>query len=409
MRRKLLSAIAFVLAVCGGSAYAVVCREASVAGYEERMAAVSEWIGQNTSDLGNIRLFVSKGSGEDRDHYYIHSNFVSENPDIPGARSEYATKIVDKADGLPDLPTALGNVIFWPKAGEGPPHNWHDLAADALKNAEIFVDPELMGVDGRTPFDMSTARSIQLARDSGPITTERIETLRLDKPPPALIERMNLCCLSGRPAGRGAAIARSLERLSFNPKDVGLLSMVVDSATAQRIQGSPTLSGASARGESGFNTDWPGQIAASLQANRGRSLVILTHVSKGEVVVEDAGGAALYRVKMDDLHQMAKDHDVNLVLLGCDTAAQAATHPNIGVIGRYNTEHAAARLEMALSSSKNPLEFLQNLSSEGLMVVTQEGAWSPNGIGATYYSKPDGPLKRARRAFRIWFFGERDG
>ena len=419
---KILSLLTFAL--FASAAIATVCREHAVAGWETRMVQVGNWIG-DTNNPDQIRVYLSKGmhrkysqSGkyqndigryDDVESYYFHSNFHSKNPDELGTNSTYPTKIVESVDAITDMASALGNIVFWP-GDEGPPSDWQAQAARFLKNTEIFIDPDLLGADGRPPFELSTAKSIKLAHDGGPIAMGEVEIANLNRPPAALIETIAGCCLKGRPAGRGAAISRSLSRINFHANDTALLSLVVDSATTATIGNSAILSSAARRGKNEISSDWAGKIAASLQANARKTLVLLTHVSKGHVVVEDLAGNAQFSIKIDDLHKMAQEAEVNLVLVGCDTLKQAESHNNlIGVVGKYNTQHAANQLNFALQNSKTALDFLTNMSSEHLQIVTQEGSWSQNAVGATFYSRSKQAASRWHRAFRVWFLGEKNG
>lgn len=413
-----------VLALFATAAVATVCREHAVAGWGDRMALVGNWIGDTTA-TDKIRVYLSKGmhrkysdSGSKQDEvgqyddvesFYFHSNFRSQNPDDPTTNSQYPTKVVEGVDAIEDMQSALGNIIFWP-GDKGPPADWQNQAARYLKDTEIFIDPDLLGADGRPPFDLSTAKSIMLAHDDGPIAMGKVEIANINRPPPALIEAIAGCCLKGRPAGRGAAISRSLARINFHADDIALLSLVVDSATTAAIGESSILSSAAKRGKNDASSNWEGKIAASLQDNNGKTLVMLTHVSKGDVVIEGASGISEYSVKIDDLHRMAQDSNVNLVLVGCDTLSQADLHRGmIGIVGKYNTHHAVRQLDFAIKNSKSALEFLTNMSSENLQIVTQEGSWSQNAVGATFYSRSKQTASRLHRAFRIWFLGEQNG
>ncbi len=388
------------------AALAVVCRENSVAGYGSRMDSVKAWIGESTSDITKMKIYLSQGMRDGKRELYVHSNFLSTDPTNGDAIVAFPTKLVEGDGKVKSLSQLFLNLIFLPDADGNVPENADTLVAQATKNAEVFIDPDIMADDGRIAFDLSGVKQIALARDNGRLELGEISTLILRKPPPIMMERLSGCCLSGRPAGRGLAIKRSFEQTKFNPKEVGLLSLVVDSATADRIATSGRLEAAAKRGQNYNQGSWESKISAALAANKGRSLIVLSHVSKGNVVIEGPSGTVEHRLSIDQLHEMAAAQQVNLVLVGCDTLAQAQSlPPGIGIVGRYNTEHAARQLDQAMSNSKNALEFVENLASEGLHIVVQEGAWSQNGLGATVYAKPESRLKRFKRAFRIWFLG----
>jgi hypothetical protein len=145
-----------------------------------------------------------------------------------------------------------------------------------------------------------------------------------------------------------------------------------------------------------------------MAVSRGKTLTVLSHVEDGKVVVQDRSGRALYSISLKEIHEMAEQRGVSLLLIGCETARSAhADKIPVAIVGKYNTAYAAERLAKALETSRNGAEFLGAVSGEGLSIVVQPGAWSPHGAGAAVYRNPSGPLARAQRLFRVWFMGRR--
>ena len=400
-RRRALLGFLSVTLICS-SALAVVCREQSVS--EEltpRMLDIKSWLPADTVNHQEIAIFLTKASDGD---LYVQSNFHSENSDT-GQTHANPTKIKEPASAFENLDQLLLNLIF----DSHPGSRGDKVVAEAKEALQIYVDPDMLGADGRLPFDLSGVGSIKLARDKEILEGGQIELLNVNKPPPPLLQRIVGCCFSGRPAGRANAIAASLKQTQFKANEAHLMSLVADSATAATIAGSKLLKEAASRAGPPGQKNWSNAITAAMQNASGQSLILLSHVSKGEVVIEDAAGVAQFSIKIDQLHDVAKENNVNLILLGCDTAKEAKEDGiPLGVIGKYNTAFAARQLDKAMQSSSNAYEFLSKLSAEGLHIVAQEGAWSRNAVGASLYTKPSA-ASRMRRVLRVWFLGERNG
>lgn len=406
MRRFLRSglvAFAGLLLAVTAVAATEVCRSPYIAGMEHRIDAIHAVVGENVTSKSRIKLYISQQSTSSGNKLFIQSNFLSANPDMPSGHSESPTKLLVEAEKLGSLDATLANVIFW---GNLPPDARQQISA-AKSTTEIFLDPSILDDAGRPPFDLSGAKEIHLANDRQSLTSGKIETLNLRKPPPALIERISGCCLKGRPAGRGLAIQRALASRRVDKTTAGLLSMVVDSATTETIKGSAILRSAAGRTASRPNDSWEKRVNSALDASKGKTLIVLSHISDGSVVVEDAGGKALFRVRIDDLHRKAEAKGVNLILLGCDTAKDAVENRvPVGVVGKYNTQFAAERIGTALENSKTAEDFLSSIAAEGLQIVAQEGAWSNRGIGAGVFTRPKTLMDRAHRVLRVWFMGK---
>lgn len=405
-----------LVVLVSAQAVAVVCRRGGIEGFDNsRIERVKEWLGEYTTDPAKMKVYLSKGVQEDSDTkqsapvYFIQSNFRSEIPDKPGTYFDDPTKIVDDVETLQkkDMVGLIGNLMFATDAQGRPPSDWHQRAARALANADIAVDADIIGSDGRPPFDVSQAGTLRIANDSGVVSAGLVEPLRLGTPPPSLVERIYDCCFSGRPAGRGAAIRRNLEQHNIRQSDIALLQFQPDSKTSEVISQSAVLRDARGRASVNERSSWNAKLRAALAASRDKTLIMLTHVHDGKVVVEAADGRSEFTITLEDVHKLASESRVNLVLIGCDTAASAQSFNTVaGVVGEYRIDHAASRLDYAIRNSKNALELLSNLSAKGLTIVTQEGSWSASGHGATYYGKVRGALKRA---FRVWFLGKKNG
>lgn len=407
MRSRLRSAAAtfvclwIALSSFSANAADTVCRERTIRGMEDRTQSIHGWLGPDTTDIHKIRAYITK----DGDALYIQSNFRSQMSENPTTFAAYPTKLRVDSKLLGDIEAAFENIIFWAPDGQGPPADAQQKAISALADAEIYVDPGILGADGRPPIDLSMARDIRLATDSHSIESGTIEVLSLKKPPPALIERLAGCCFSGRPPAGRREILQRLAQHPINKNQVGLLSMVIDTGTDRAIADAPVLRAAAAR-ISVRSGDWNTRLSQAMRSSSGRTLIVLSHIEGDKVKVEDAGGQALFEISLDDIHALANANNVQLILFGCETARAARSMDvPVGIIGRYNTVFAAQRISAALDRSSNGAEFLSNVSAEGLRIVAQPGAWSPTGVGAGIFTPPKGHNGIAHRLARLFFMG----
>ena len=378
----------------------LVCREPAIQGMVDRIRRIHTLLGENTTNIYDIRLFVTK----EKDDLYIQSNFLSRDPERPGHYSDNPTKILVDAGEIPDIATAMQNIIFWASSAKDLPPDAENQLRVALKRAKVYVDQTALGDDGRPPLDLSEASNIVLARDNASVTSGEIHFLPMDEPPPVLTERLNGCCLDGLPPGRGEAIVRRLAKHSISIEQTRLLSLVIDSGTDNVINKSPFLKRITVDMRGGRG-DWSVRLEEIMAKSRGKTLLILSHVANGSVVIEDAGGKAVFSMSLADLQNSAHKNNVNMVLFGCETTKLfSKTSAQIGIAGKYNTAFAAKRIAAALESSKNAFEFLSSVSTEGLSVVVRSLDWTETTGTAEVFAQPMGFLDRARRVFRIWFF-----
>jgi hypothetical protein len=391
-----------------------VCRTAHFEGMEDRTLTISDHLlGKNTTNVDKIKLYLTRETLDGEDKLYIQSNFLSEIPGKPGTYSEYPTKIIVDKAALQNITQLLENIIFWENpAGPGKPPGSADAALSIVERAtattELYIDTSILGADGRPPLDLSGIKTIKLASDLGLRDSNDISQLKLKTPPPALMERIDGCCLDGRPPGLAKKISASLRQKKIQRDQVRLFSMVIDSGTKKVIKNSDILRGATVAENPINSLSWEDRLTNALEQSRGKTLIVLSHVSAGNVVVEAPNGKPLFAIALAEINRRAKQAGVDLILLGCNTATDVAADESIASIaGTYNTAYAARRLDTALGKSANYQEFLSAMSGEGLHVVVQQGTWTPNAYGATAYAFQDNFFGRAARIFRIWFMGGR--
>lgn len=372
---------------------AKICRLPSFAGLELRTREIHSLLGQNTRDPSKIKLFITR----DGDTNYIQSNFLSADPDSTGIYSDNPTKI--RANEASELRNTLLNIVYW---GDPPPNAEQEIEK-YLATTQVFVDRSMVDQHGRIDFDLDGARQLTLATDKQVLPSGEISLLKLEIPPPVLVETIDGCCLKGRPPGRGAAIMNRLEDKKFTEDDVSLLSMVVDSQTEAVIAGSPLLKKAKARSGVAGSEPWGQQLTSALANARGKTLVVLSHINGKNVEVMDARKNVLFTISVADLREKTQTAGVDLVLFGCDTAAfidEASGY--LGVVGEYNTAEAATRLASALKGSQNLADMMKKVASPNLTLVVYDEKGGNGYTGASGFAKVDGENIVAR-VFRLLF------
>ena len=360
------------------AAPAVICRTGSFLGLIERTKSIHALLGEDTTDITKIKLFI----GKDKGVTYIQSNFRSAHPTKLGEYSEFPTKI--RTNDADSLKVALENIIYWEKF----PENADATIRSAIKSTEVFVDSNIIDQNGRIAVDIEGAGAIRIVTETQTLTHGKISTLRLKVPPPALVETIDGCCFKGRPPGRATAITAALSKRPINPARISLLSFVVDSGTDTVIAKSKTLSAARDRARANRNNSWSDQLSSALRAAKGETLHLLTHINGRNVEVLDPAHVVLFSIPVAELRAQAREAEVDLVLFGCDTAAFIGeASASIGVAGEYNTATAAARLDKSLGTSRNVSDLLRGVASPDIVVVAYDEAGGNGYAGASGFSR----------------------
>jgi len=377
----------------------LVCRAAAIAGMETRIQHVHQMLGEDVTDLRKIKLYISR----DGDRLFVQSNYRSAISDEPGQRYEYPTKIAAPVGHLKDLNTLLANIAF-----DRPPDFKQQSELDAaMSKIEFYIDPAALDDHGRAPIDLTGAHILRLATDTMTLPSLDLKLETLNEPPPALIETLDGCCLNGRPPGQRNVILNRLDAYKISKSKTKLLSMVIDSTTSDTIAGSKALSAMAVTHKASSAKEWDAALDEALAQSKGQTLIALTHVAQGMVVVEDSKGAAKYSIPLDEFHARARRADVQLVLIGCETikSAKAASIP-VAVIGKYNTADAARRVAVAMETATTAKSLLAAIAHEKLEIVVQNGTWDKGAIGAGVFKRFPGRLVRV---FRLWMMGVRHG
>lgn len=390
--------IQWLIALLAASAFApamgaAVCRTAAFAGMSEDVARIKRFVGPDTADPAQIRVYITRIDGVQ----YLQSNFLSAT--ASGGRYDYPTKL--RTNEVGSLTQALVNIVW---DGQSRPDDAAEQVARILPTVTVMLDKATVDSNGRPLLNLSGARKIHLVTATSSLKTGTLEVLNLAKPPPSVVETIAGCCLKGRPPGRAHQILAALTARKLGTGDVTLLNMVVDTATARVIDGSPEL--AAARGRSGFSAQasWDQNIDTAMAASRGRSLLLLGHIEGADVAVLDRAGDKVFAVSLEALRQKAQANDVELVVLGCDTAKVIEENAlSLGVVGVHNSKTLAQKVAAALPHATNLAELAERLSGPDLTLVAYEKAGG-NGFEGTSAFAPvttRGFLVRVFRLLRV--------
>lgn len=354
----------------------VICRESAIEGSEELKDKAINIIGDDTTtDPSNVKIFVTVKDGE----AYVQSNFRSKNPDYdpsstdPSKRDHYSlypTKLfTTKSQRVKDYTQAIRNIVFWgdPQSSYNDPQQ---VLEAALAHATVYVDQSALDQHGRPPFDLSGASTVMVVDSQSKETLAQAELLPVREPPPSLIERIAGCCFYGRPPGHGRDILARLERQPFQSKNTSFISLFEDSGTAAAIAASPHVKAIELRDRQ--DLVWHERLDAALAASKGKSLVIIAHTEHESLVIRDARGVLKFQASVQDIVDRAAAANVQLVLLGCETASFVHEQSSgLGVIGQYRSTDAVSKLEIALSQARSARQFYESLSGENLKLVVE--------------------------------------
>ncbi|MGU3390758.1 hypothetical protein [Sphingomonas sp. M1A8_2b] len=370
----------------------LVCRAVAIAGMGPRIENIHQMLGENVTDVSKIKIYISR----DGDRLFAQSNYLSAKSDKPGERWEYPTKILVPVGHMKDLSALLMNIVF----DSQPNFKQRAKLNAAMSKVEFYVDPAALDIHGRAPIDLTEAHILRLATDTQTLASRDLKLEILNEPPPALIETLDGCCLKGRPPGERLTILNRLDAYKISKNKTKLLNMVIDSTTRDTIADSEALSAMAVEHKANSAKEWDAALGNALAQAKGQTLIALTHVAQGKVVIEDAKGVAQYSIPLDEFHARARLADVQLILIGCETikSAKASLIP-VAIVGKYNTADAARRLATAMETATTAKSLLSAMAHEKLEIVVQKGNWDKGAIGAGVFKRlPD-------RLVRVFDFG----
>lgn len=376
MRKAILTLIAALMHCAPAlAAQSTVCLNPEVEGFQKSHKNGSAIIGLYTTESREkIKIYIEKTANG----YFYQSNFCK----VPCSSKFYPVKIA--SDSPIDLRNTLENMIFTAE-NRLSPEEWTDESSRLLNDhVQIFLDRSAIGSDGRPVIDLSGASKIQLVDGERHITlASQVTNLPVSDDSSILTSRIAGCCLDGFPPLEAQKLRVALSSASVTKSNLKFASLVGDTATTKEIKGSSTIAGIKA------GTIPIESLAALKQLiadSKGSTLMLLGHVEGSSFVVRDGTNKIKYAVGLSELTTLAKDSSTNVIFLGCNTAKQIEIDSlGAGVAIKFNTVELVKRLDSAVPTSKDFLELLENLSSEGLKIVVTENF--ANRLTADVYAK----------------------
>jgi hypothetical protein len=235
--------------------------------------------------------------------------------------------------------------------------------------AQLWLDVSMFDANG---VPRTVVRAGTRVADGGryQLLAEVPEVMQTVRPPPSLIARIKGCCLFGRPPHGAERMAQELGRIRFEPANVRVASLFIDSSTEVALSSGP-IARARVRGDAAALRT-PEDLQRVFEQARGKMLVLLGHVEDADYVVRTSSNAEQFRLPIQRVRAMAREANVQLVDVGCSTTrAIDAESIGFGVLTPYNSVQAVRSLERALESSGNLQDFFVNMSSEGLKIVVE--------------------------------------
>jgi hypothetical protein len=290
---------------------------------------------QAWQDSGRVPSF---GDSSNSTSLYVHSNYVTHGFDYPTKvltpeRIQYAANLVPSLMGQADFKAAgislenLESVHLPVKlfVEQAVLENYKYGQMNLAGFEQLFV----VGRDGRV------REAAILESDSGQIAIRYHNSL-FAKPSVDDASR-----LFGR-----------LREEPLNRDKVRLLLLVTNTDTEQAAEAIPGSNRIKVDLHS--KDDWRTKL--SRQANT--TVVVLGHAEDGAFVVLDAEQNELLRIELDELESLAKSNGIDLIALGCNTAAVTSF---TGVDSKFNTVDAVKRVATALNA-RTKLDFLDALA-----------------------------------------------
>jgi hypothetical protein len=160
-----------------------------------------------------------------------------------------------------------------------------------------------------------------------------------------------------------SALMENMSRRGFIREEVEVLSFVMDRNTVLKLK-----------------TSFPGQytefynseissLKKKLKSKSRKSLFILGHIENNAFVGKNAKSEVIFSISIKDIEAIAKELNINIFLLGCNSAFSSETRTGVG--NEFNTIYALDRLDHALNSSTDVCGLLGKLASQDLKILLE--------------------------------------
>jgi hypothetical protein len=358
----------------------VVCREHGVQGMAEFGAHARYFLPKVTSQQDKAAVYIARSStGE----FYYHSNFVT-------SGYEYPTKVAGdpkENKAFANIETIFPNIIY-----DRPPTDLQrSQTIDILNNeVDIFLDISMFDANGIPLIDLSKIKNIKVVDgDKGVILTRQSEILNTAKPPPSLISKIKGCCFFARPPYNAELYKKLLEQRKFDPSNLRVASLFIDSGTESAFQNSKVLKNLRVSNDS-KSIKSVKDIESIFIKSKGKTLILLGHIEGSDYVINNSANREQFRISIDNLRKLAARESVSLIDIGCETTKAIKNELlSIGILTKYNSVDAVNAIDLSVRESKTYADLLEKISSNNLKIVVDQYFVNNNSsmIRSTIYSR----------------------
>jgi hypothetical protein len=340
-KRRLCLAVLFCVSIAsclGQTGETLLCTKDRINGFDNQYDEAIRYIGHSTtSDPEQMQTFVAvKGK-----YLYMQSNYKAPGADNPA-----------KLSSDEDLPAGVSSALL----------NYlvsHDLSrSEDFKHSSVFIDSSALTSPYFEVFN--DAENVQVIGSDGDVYKTATVSKLSGSPERVIIGSDDLYY-----EPNSFAQERQLNHLrsrKFDQTSVSVLSLVNNSETRQAVTSSIPSSNRIILDSTNPTQD---DVINAIQAKRNKTIVVLGHIEGSSFVTYSTDGTAvLLSMPVDKLMSAAESENVQLFLLGCDSASSS----DAGVIGTFNTVDAVTRLGTALRASTVG-QFFAAMSPEGSHLV----------------------------------------
>lgn len=355
--RKIVSNSLFFLFVSQFSYSQPVCGKYQIHGFENEKIVADSYNGVlSTEKISESKLYISvKG-----DKIYVQSNF------LPDESSEYPIKLATSPQkGFNSLDDYLFNIyIFGIKEKEKISQFEFDKISNELQNnVEFTIDPSFFNSSEFNTLDLSSYNNIKIAcpdkisRQSFKIKDENGKIEYLVKYDDTIFIRIKNQNLN--------FIFSSTKKQRIDPNKIKIVSLIENSSTKELLTKNFT--------DKTLPFDYKSieGFKELLLKNKGNRTIILGHIEKGNFVTIESG-KEIFKISIDLIETFAKENDLSLIILGCNSAQNGA---GSGVLKKFNSIDVLNQLKNIVNVN-NIETFLNNLSDGTFDFVLDESFFS---------------------------------
>jgi hypothetical protein len=348
-----LAALAiFIVCLLPGSAksqvYQGICREARAAGFTDSYNRAKPHVGENTTDLSEVKVFVTVESNS----LYLQSNHVSKGGGYP---SKLATR------RLEDLPKLIYEMLALEQDEAG--NQFFDFSratfAQKYKDINLILDDRLTSDTKFGGIKLGPTDHVNLVDSKGHSWPAK---QLVDGKAEWVIEYYP--SLFADPKADVDALYRLFYDQSFSKEDVRLLPLTVDSLTQRAIEERIPI-----QNRLKFDLSNADLLRKVLADSRDKLVMPLGHIENDSYVVRGAAGEQIFKIPLQELDAIGAEFNITFFHLGCNSARVTTKS---GAASVFNTLDAVERLQQALDASKSYGQFFSELASSTLLLKVDD-------------------------------------